>query len=120
MSFLLKCPRCGARDAYEFRFGGELECGWRTAGGGGEHERSADTDQGGEPDPDKGCPGEGSTLHFGTSSVLRPYARALQKRSNWRAPPASRTALILSGRWARAASETSDSSEGFRDATGSE
>ena len=24
MSFLLPCPRCGPRDVYEFRFGGEL------------------------------------------------------------------------------------------------
>ncbi|MBV8475470.1 MAG: sarcosine oxidase subunit delta [Acidobacteria bacterium] len=23
MSFLVKCPNCGERDAYEFRFGGE-------------------------------------------------------------------------------------------------
>ena len=25
MSFLLSCPRCGPRDAYEFRFGGEIQ-----------------------------------------------------------------------------------------------
>lgn len=24
MSFLVPCPRCGRRDVYEFRFGGEL------------------------------------------------------------------------------------------------
>ena len=24
MSFLVPCPRCGPRDVYEFRFGGEL------------------------------------------------------------------------------------------------
>ena len=24
MSFLLPCPRCGPRDVYEFRFGGEI------------------------------------------------------------------------------------------------
>lgn len=25
MSFLLPCPRCGPRDVYEFRFGGEVQ-----------------------------------------------------------------------------------------------
>ena len=25
MSFLLDCPRCGKRDVYEFRFGGEVQ-----------------------------------------------------------------------------------------------
>lgn len=25
MSFLLRCPRCGERDVYEFRFGGEVQ-----------------------------------------------------------------------------------------------
>lgn len=25
MSFLLPCPRCGPRDIYEFRFGGEVQ-----------------------------------------------------------------------------------------------
>ena len=25
MSFLLACPRCGPRDVYEFRFGGEAQ-----------------------------------------------------------------------------------------------
>ena len=25
MSFLVPCPQCGPRDAYEFRFGGEIQ-----------------------------------------------------------------------------------------------